>query len=659
MIRAGIRMRHFVRKAGLRASHAFLLAAALLDESNLRLAGIALLAMIIDLATCAVLTAASVAAEVSQLIAFGLAVSTGVTLGAARFFPPPGEHNRIHRWAPLGALPVIFVLTLLVRSSVLLALLEQWPGLPRTAIFLAAFLGDVAGGAAVLLFALAYSTSTAKYWPLLAVGVVTYTVALKLGFVGYLDLIPEEAYYWNYARHLDIGYLDHPPMVAWLIWLSTSLFGKSEFAVRLPAFLCWTVAAVFMMRLALNICGRSAAYGTVLLLAVLPIYFGLGFFMTPDAPLFAAWAASLYFLERALIAQEAEAWRRAGVCLGLAMLSKYPAALLGLATLLFIVIDRRSRHWLARREPYVAALIASVLFLPVVLWNLQNNWMSFAFQGAHRWSGEEHFSFHILIAAILLLLTPMGLLGIGRALLCAGADGSPGLPPAHKKRQHLWAVTFTLAPLSVFVLSSFFKSPKLNWTAPVWLAAIPLLALDMVAPPFAGRNLWAKMNRLWLPTVVALVLIHTGSFYYLSQGLPGAGPMSPDRLFGAWRELGEKVDAITDRVEIKNGTRPIVVGMDKNFISSELSFYGAPDDYEFTAGAHLFGQPSQMWAVWFPQSAAIGKDVVMIDFNRRRLTSRRLSKHFESLGDVSVETLKNNGRVVGFFYWRVGYAYRS
>jgi dolichol-phosphate mannosyltransferase len=135
--------------------------------------------------------------------------------------------------------------------------------------------------------------------------------------------------------------------------------------------------------------------------------------------------------------------------------------------------------------------------------------------------------------------------------------------------------------------------------------------------------------------------------------------MTPDRLFGAWRELGEKVDEITDGVEAENGTRPVVVGMDKNFISSELSFYGSPDDYKSTAGAHLFGQSSLMWAVWFPQPSAIGKDVLMIDFDRRRLMSRRLTKYFDRLGDVSVETLKVNGRVIGYFYWRVGHDYRS
>jgi 4-amino-4-deoxy-L-arabinose transferase-like glycosyltransferase len=48
---------------------------------------------------------------------------------------------------------------------------------------------------------------------------------LQLATLAVPDLFPEEAYYWLYARHLDIGYLDHPPMVAWLIGLGTTVFG--------------------------------------------------------------------------------------------------------------------------------------------------------------------------------------------------------------------------------------------------------------------------------------------------------------------------------------------------------------------------------------------------------------------------------------------------
>jgi dolichol-phosphate mannosyltransferase len=261
------------------------------------------------------------------------------------------------------------------------------------------------------------------------------------------------------------------------------------------------------------------------------------------------------------------------------MLSKYPIALLGVAIPIFLIVDRQSRRWLFRREPYWGALIALILFSPVVLWNIRNDWISFAFQGSNRWTGNHHFGFHILIGSILLLLTPTGLFGIVRVLLPRRARR--GTPSAHSEtahRQYLWTVIFVLAPLSVFVVYSLINVPKLNWTAPVWLAAIPLLARDMGFKSDDSEGVLALRSwRLWAPTIVVLLFIHGGFLNYVSLGLPGAGPMVPERLFGAWRELANKVDRIESAVEAQTGAKPIVVGMDKNFISSELSFYHAAD----------------------------------------------------------------------------------
>ena len=108
--------------------------------------------------------------------------------------------------------------------------------------------------------------------------------------------------------------------------------------------------------------------------------------MTPDAPLTAAWGGALYFLERALIGNRRAAWWGVGVCVGLGMLSKYTIALLAPATLLFILLDPGSRRWLWQPGPYVAALVATLFFSPVIVWNALNDWASFAFQSTGRMS---------------------------------------------------------------------------------------------------------------------------------------------------------------------------------------------------------------------------------------------------------------------------------
>src|SRR5437016_435535 len=86
-------------------------------------------------------------------------------------------------------------------------------------------------------------------WERATIFIVAAFLLLRVIYLGFPDLFPEEAYYWNYAKHLDIGYLDHPPMVAWLIHLGTAAFGDSEFGIRVCALLTSLIAGVFIFRL--------------------------------------------------------------------------------------------------------------------------------------------------------------------------------------------------------------------------------------------------------------------------------------------------------------------------------------------------------------------------------------------------------------------------
>ena len=276
-------------------------------------------------------------------------------------------------------------------------------------------------------------------------GVLVLAVALfllRVAFLGQPDLFPEEAYYWNYAAHLDTGYLDHPPMVAWLIHAGTALFGDSEFGVRLGVVLCSLVTAFFTFRLTTLLFDARAGWMAVLLVQLLPFFFLTGFMITPDAPLTACWAGALYFLARALLQEKAGAWLGLGVCLGLGMLSKYTIALLGPATLIFITVDARARRWWRHPAPYAAVLLAIVIFSPVIIWNARHQWASFAFQSADRVAVARRFSTHELLASILVLLTPVLMLLVWRALMYEF-----WFPPRDLEGATLLLVSFTRSDL--------------------------------------------------------------------------------------------------------------------------------------------------------------------------------------------------------------------
>jgi dolichol-phosphate mannosyltransferase len=156
-------------------------------------------------------------------------------------------------------------------------------------------------------------------------------------------------------------------------------------------------------------------------------------------------------------------------------------------------------------------------------------------------------------------------------------------------------------------------------------------------------------------------MLLSSTFYYISLGLPGTGPASSKRMFGPWRYLGEKVEAIEKNVEVRTKAEPLIVGMDRYFISAQLAFYDFQDNDGILngGGPHLFGGRSLMWAYWFPRQAQVGRNIIMVDFDRERLMNQALSRYFERISDVVTEALEKDGRVLGYFHWRVGYNYRG
>jgi dolichol-phosphate mannosyltransferase len=497
-----------------------------------------------------------------------------------------------------------------------------------------------------------------KVWILAGIAVL-----IRLAFLGILNLLPEEAYYWNYAQHLDIGYLDHPPMVAWLIHASQFLLGRSEFAVRLPAFLGWFVMAGFMYRFVEDTVGRGVARTVVLLLAVLPIYMSVGFLMTPDAPFYVCWAGVLYFLSKAILKNRPLAWYGAGLFLGLGMLSKYTMGLVVPAALAYVLIDRNSRHWLKSPHPYVAALLALIIFSPVLYWNATHEWASFAFQGTRRWSGGMDFQLHILLGSILVLLTPLGLYEAVRVMIDF-RRGRAQLQQSdlERYRTYLFLLTFTIVPLAVFVIHSIQGQPKLNWTGPVWMAILPLIAARVMKADLARiDSRIGTLTRRWVGTSAALVVFFAAGFGYMAGGMPGFVGRENMKFPIAWKAYGDRIEEVETKFESDTSDEPLIIGLDKYWLASEASFYDPVEEEEEAlpefAGESLFGGNSLMWNSWVPPTVAAGRNSILVSFDRGRLTQDRILRHFSRLGAIKKEILTGRDGEIGHFYWRAAFDY--
>jgi dolichol-phosphate mannosyltransferase len=558
-------------------------------------------------------------------------------------------------------LAVVTLMALFMRGGVLGLLTQTWGWSAPVAIVLAIAAGwavTSAGYAQVLTVGDADTRRRVLIWSLIA-----YAFVLRLVYLGCVELLPEETYYWNYSRHLDLSYLDHPPMVAWLIGLGTAVFGQSEFGVRVGAMGCAVLTSLFAYRLTRNLFGEAAALAALLLVQILPFFFLSGLLMTPDAPLTAAWAASLYFLERALVANRSTAWWRAGMSLGLGVISKYSIGLLAPVTLAYMLWDAKSRRWWGRWEPYAAALIALAVFSPVIIWNAQHEWASFAFQTSRRLAEAPRFALHKLIASTLVLITPVGVLAVASGLIRGAPAGAPAGAPPDQARGWTFVRAAVLIPLTVFALFSLRHEVKLDWTGAPWTGALPVMAVGMMARAAAGGaagGMRAWLRGAWTPTLMTLLLIYGAGLHYLVLGLPGAGYGRHIELTPVgWRDFSRQITAKAADIARQTGEEPLIVGMDRYAIASEIAFYGAAQTHApvTTSSAHLFEGIGLMYERWTPAAAQEGRTLLLVAWDPADLTGKYVEPHAQRFGPIGDGVLQRDGKIIRHYSYRIAYHY--
>lgn len=228
-------------------------------------------------------------------------------------------------------------------------------------------------------------------WLLLAV------TALRLAVAAFVPLAPDEAYYWVWSRSLQGGYLDHPPMVAWFIRAGTLLAGEGAFGIRLAGPLAIAVASLLLARAAdaLFPQHRPGIWAAALFNATLLVGVG-GILATPDLPLLVFWTAAIWALARLQASQDGRWWLVFGLLAGLALLSKYTAVLLGAGVVLWLLACRDAWRWWRDWRLYAGGALALLLFLPVLLWNADHGWASFAKQGGRAGADEAGFTLRYL-----------------------------------------------------------------------------------------------------------------------------------------------------------------------------------------------------------------------------------------------------------------------
>ena len=232
---------------------------------------------------------------------------------------------------------------------------------------------------------------------------------LRLVVAATAPLAPDEAYYWIWSRALAPGYLDHPPMIAFWIAAGTAIAGDTALGVRLLGPIGAAIGSLMLYDAGKRLFDARAGLAAALLLNA-TLLLGVGAVTaTPDTPLILFWTATLWAVVRAHASGNGRWWLAVGVFAGLALLSKYTAALLGLGLLLWLLLHEDARRWLRTPWPWLGGVLALLCFAPVIAWNAQHGWASFAKQGGRAAEGGGQALKYLaeLLGAQLGLATPL------------------------------------------------------------------------------------------------------------------------------------------------------------------------------------------------------------------------------------------------------------
>ncbi|MEO7363353.1 MAG: glycosyltransferase family 39 protein [Gemmatimonadaceae bacterium] len=444
-------------------------------------------------------------------------------------------------------------------------------------------------------------TPTNSSWKTAALFIVLAVMARAAVSV-FVPLLPDETYYWEWSRHLQAGYFDHPPGIALLIAAGTQIFGNTTVGVRFGPAIAAIVLHVSVVILAGRLGGSKAAVRAAVLGAVLPFsVLGLAL-ATPDVALLSTTALALVFLERALSSRVRSRrslfwWSLTGVALGLAFISKFTAVLLPLSLVIACVVYAPLRARFTEAGPWVASALALLIFSPVVMWNASSNWIAFRFQLNHGFGaaarGTPIGREFEMIGGQLGLATPI--LGVLLMLAVLVTVRNEWRLREYTSATSKAGIRFALAavaitPFAFFAISAWKRPIEPNWPALAYAASVVLLA--------SSRAAWA--NARWWKGGVAFAAILVVAA--VGQTWKPLAPIAPRRdpiaRAHGWASLATAVDRARHDSYL-NGAHTQWVAAERYQDASELAFNlpdqptvfslnlsGRANQYDLWQGAH-------------------------------------------------------------------------
>ncbi|HWE45973.1 MAG TPA: glycosyltransferase family 39 protein [Caulobacteraceae bacterium] len=444
-------------------------------------------------------------------------------------------------------------------------------------------------------------------------------LVFRLLAAGLIHLTEDEAYYRIWSLSPAFGYFDHPPMIAWWIWLGRHLAGDDSLGVRLLPVLSSAATSLIVFDLA-RLAGatdRAAARAGVWFNATLLTALG-AMLAIPDAPASLFWQLTVWSVLRAqrnekIWGEKVWAWWiAAGAAAGLACISKYSGLFLAPGVLLVLALTSRGRAQLKSPWPWLACVIAAAIFGLNLEWNAQHHWLSFVKQfgraAPHRLTANFILEF---VAGQLLLLNPLIAIFAVRALL---------RKPRWFDLDGAWLFAAFSAPFFAYLLlHSLHDRVQAHWPSPLYpgLAICAALAAEHLKP--GG---WLARLR-WTVPIVGMGIATAALLYAMLPLESGKG--DPAEAVRGWSDFGKRLDVLS----AQRGAAWI--GTVSYGEAAQLSL-----PHTVKAPVIEIGERDRYAILSHPPTADLSKPGVVLDL-KRRLTLPMLGQCFNNvtaLGEI-------------------------
>jgi 4-amino-4-deoxy-L-arabinose transferase-like glycosyltransferase len=487
-------------------------------------------------------------------------------------------------------------------------------------------------------------TGTESYTPrldVIAFAIIAVSFAVRYWFVatGQLNLVQDEAQYWDWIRRPQLSYYSKGPLIAGIIAAWCKVFGSTELGVRFGSIIGMTAiqAALYVGVSRVWREYRLAVY-VLFVAATMPLLNGLGILMTTDNPLIFCWTVAFFALAAATRNRPDQVPSNApfailGICLAVGILAKYMMlAFLALAVIHAAILHLRGqlppRFW--RRFLLASAVGTAVGMLPIILWNMQNDWVGFKHVAKLSTGEPKPFTLRVgpffeMLGAQIGLFAPWWFIfvvvGGWRAVRKSffGPIGSFD----HAYRRDLQSALFFWPLWTAITFWALKSKTEANWTAVSFMGAAVLGGMALKA--WWERPDRDRSTRMILAGGAAVVTL-----------LIFASPLAPvpaeynltSRLKG-WEGLGLEVRRLAD-TEFADPER-VFFFSDKYDITAELAFYtpGQPITFCLWTADRRMNQ----YDIWpGPGEAHAGWDAIMVRKRYHDDTQREVLDAFESVG---------------------------